>query len=586
MQSNETHSKVVAGELTKNFEGLSVGEPTNGTNSDVSPSLARATVKISDALEFVDTVKAKFAEDEPEVYDEFLALMIDFKNERIDTDDVVGRIKQLFSDHPDLITSFENFLPSSYSAAGQVEVSSKGSREVEGDSEDSEDSGTASPGNGSRSVTPTPDDIHKEKPRQKGIEEPTVAYIQRVKNQCDVEIWEQFMAILARQYDDPEFFDEDEMVKDVEELFEDHTELIPEFRTFLAGEKRDRKPASRPKIVITRDLGPEASALISPKDAFEIVQWPEDRSCGKSWILENVPGAAALIVTVVDKVDTEVLDAAGDNLLIVSTMSVGYEHLDVQAIASRGIKIGFTPEVLTDAVADIAVMLALMTGRNVRETMQIVNEGRWPNFSWAPFLFCGPQLGSSPVSPRRTAGFIGFGRISQATLTRLIPFGITDCLYTGNPQSKPDPDHDEALRQKFDLQTLRRVDLDELARKSDAIFVLAPGGPSTYHVVNEAFLQKMKKTSILVNAARGSLVDSDALAKALREKWIWGAGIDVVEGEPNVTQDHPLVKEPRCAVIPHIGSATTETRVGMATLAVENAMAVLTNKPMPKELLL
>lgn len=256
------------------------------------------------------------------------------------------------------------------------------------------------------------------------------------------------------------------------------------------------------------------------------------------------------------------------------------EHLDVQAIASRGIKIGFTPEVLTDAgalidsrslsqlilpfaVADISVMLALMAGRNARETMQIVDQGRvcnpsrllrvagvyekfqWPNYSWAPFLFCGPQLGSSPVSPRRTAGFLGFGRISQATLSRLIPFGITDCIYTGNPQSKPDLDRDEALRQKFGLQTLRRVELDELARESDAVFVLAPGGPSTYHVVNETFLGKMKKTSIIVNASRGSLVDSDALAKALREKWIWGAGVDVVEGEPNISQDHPLVKEPR-----------------------------------------
>jgi lactate dehydrogenase-like 2-hydroxyacid dehydrogenase len=148
------------------------------------------------------------------------------------------------------------------------------------------------------------------------------------------------------------------------------------------------------------------------------------------------------------------------------------------------------------------------------------------------------------------------------------------------------------------------VDLETLARESDAVFVLAPGGPSTYHIVNEAFLRKMKSTSILINTARGLLVDSDALAKALREKWIRGAGVDVVEGEPNITQDHPLVKEPRyvvvsspeidsnpnsvnarCVILPHIGSATTETRVGMAILAIENAIAVLTGKPMPKELI-
>lgn len=153
------------------------------------------------------------------------------------------------------------------------------------------------------------------------------------------------------------------------------------------------------------------------------------------------------------------------------------------------------------------------------------------------------------------------------------------------------------------LQSLRCVDLDELARESDAVFVLAPGGAPTYHVVNEDFLRKMKKTAILVNGARGSLVDSDALAKALREKWIWGAGVDVVEGEPHITPDHPLVRERRyavyydhctlslsrcvrCAVLPHIASATTETRVGMATLAIENMMAVLAGKPIPKELVI
>jgi len=341
---------------------------------------------------------------------------------------------------------------------------------------------------------------------------------------------------------------------------------------------------NRPKIVITRDLGPEASALVEPKESFEIVQWLGDQPCGKDWILQNIPGAVALVVTGVDKVDTDILNAAGNKLQVVSTMSVGYDHLDMQTLSSRGIKVGYTPEVLSDAVADLSIMLALMAGRNVRETMQIVDRGMWPNFNWSPFLFCGPQLGSSPVAPKRTAGFIGFGRISQATLARLIPFGITDCIYSSNPKSKPDPERDEALRQKFGLQTLRRVDLDELARESDALFILAPGGPSTYHIVNEDFLKKMKKTAVLVNAARGSLVDSDALAKALREKWIWGAGVDVVEGEPNITQDHPLVKEPRCVVIPHIGSASTEARIGMATLAVKNAMAVVTGKPMPKEL--
>lgn len=149
------------------------------------------------------------------------------------------------------------------------------------------------------------------------------------------------------------------------------------------------------------------------------------------------------------------------------------------------------------------------------------------------------------MSQTRTVGFLGFGRISQATLKRLVPFGFTHCLYTSNPTSKPDPAADSELARRFGVQSVKRVSLDELAAGSDVLFVLAPGGKETYHIVNEAFLKKMKKTAVLVNTARGSLVDSDALAKAVRERWIWGAGVDVVEGEPAVASDHPLVKEPR-----------------------------------------
>jgi glyoxylate/hydroxypyruvate reductase len=118
-------------------------------------------------------------------------------------------------------------------------------------------------------------------------------------------------------------------------------------------------------------------------------------------------------------------------------------------------------------------------------------------------------------------------------------------LYSSNPSSSPNHARDAALAKQYNLRAVSKVDIDELSRESDVLFVLAPGGSDTHHIVNEALLKKMKKTSILVNASRGTLVDSDALAKALREGWIWAAGLDVVEGEPNVTIDHPLVKEPR-----------------------------------------
>jgi glyoxylate/hydroxypyruvate reductase len=213
-------------------------------------------------------------------------------------------------------------------------------------------------------------------------------------------------------------------------------------------------------------------------------------------------------------------------------------------------------------VADLSILLALMASRNGRETMAIVQNGRaspqilldvnnlngsfkWPDFTWSPFAFCGPQLSTTPSFPTRKIGFLGFGRIAQATLARLIPFGITHCLYTSNPTSRPDVGRDEALAKKYNLKSVKRVDVDDLARESDVIFVLTIGGEKTKHLVNEEFLKKMKKTSLIVNTSRGTVVDSDALAKALREGWIWSAALDVVEGEPNVTADHPLVKEPR-----------------------------------------
>ncbi|KNZ78331.1 Glyoxylate reductase/hydroxypyruvate reductase [Termitomyces sp. J132] len=313
--------------------------------------------------------------------------------------------------------------------------------------------------------------------------------------------------------------------------------------------------------------------------------WPEDRVVDRDWLLKSISGASGVLVMLTEKVDKEFLDAAGPNLRVVSTMSVGYEHANLPEIARRGIRFGYTPDVLTAAVADLSVMLALMASRNAGEVVSLVQENKWPSVNWAPFGLCGPQLSTTGLSPKRTVGFLGFGRISQATLTRLIPFGITDCIYTSNPASPSTPSRDKNLAKQHGLNSLRRVDMDQLARESDVLFVLAPGGPSTRHLVDEEFLKQMKKSSVLVNTSRGTLVDSDALAKALKEKWIWGAGLDVVEGEPKISANHCLVKEPRCIVLPHVGSATLESRLGMATLAAQNLLAGIDGKPsLPAEL--
>jgi glyoxylate/hydroxypyruvate reductase len=158
----------------------------------------------------------------------------------------------------------------------------------------------------------------------------------------------------------------------------------------------------------------------------------------------------------------------------------------------------------------------------------------------------GPQLSRTSPSQTRTVGFLGFGRIAKVTLARLVSFGITHCIYASNPLLAARPRARGGARgtSRAELRSARRA--GRACAESDVLFVLAPGGDATRHVVDADFLRKMKKHAVLVNTSRGTLVDSDALAQALHEEWIWGAGLDVVEGEPQVGADHPLVKEPRC----------------------------------------
>jgi len=299
-------------------------------------------------------------------------------------------------------------------------------------------------------------------------------------------------------------------------------------------------------------------------------------------VLENAPGSAAILVTLGERVTEKLVEAAGPALKIVSTMSTGVDHVDLSALSSRNIRLGYTPDVLTDAVADCSVMLALMASRCVTEAQSMLRSGTWASHGWGPYVFCGPQIGSGPSKKESTVGFLGFGRIAQATLVRMAAFGITHCAYH-NSGRRDRSAQDRALAAKLGLQEVKRVELDELARTADFLFTLAPGGKETFHIVDEALLRKMKKTAVLVNTGRGPIVDTDALVKALREGWIWAAGLDCVEREPNLPADHPLLLEPRCAIIPHIGSATIETREAMALLCVENVVGGLKDGKIPAE---
>lgn len=328
----------------------------------------------------------------------------------------------------------------------------------------------------------------------------------------------------------------------------------------------------------------------------QITTWPEDSPAPRSWLLEQAAGASALCVMMSDRVDAELLSAAASadgssSLRVVSTFSVGYDHIDVSLLRSRAIRIGHTPNVLNDAVADITVMLVLMASRRAGEAMQIAREGRWPRTPWSPFLLTGPALSS----PGLTIGFLGFGRISHATLRRLLAFTSSSqqqagggdarprCIYTSS-RARPDQDAIDASYTRDYGIDVSRVDLSTLAAESDVLIVLCSLSDSTRHLVDAPFLARMKRSAVLVNTARGGIVDSQALAEALERGTIFGAGVDVVEGEPDVSADHPLLKQPRCVVLPHIGSASDASRLGMAELCAKNALAALRGEEMPAEL--
>lgn len=353
---------------------------------------------------------------------------------------------------------------------------------------------------------------------------------------------------------------------------------------------------SKSKIVVTRNLVPEAKSLLDARaDHLEIVKWQSDevsstrshiwkaqiliiqlKPCERSWLLENVAGAAGLLVMVSDKIDEELLEAAGDQLKAVATFTAGTDHINLAELKKRNIRLGYITDCLSDAVADLAVMLVLMAQRRASEAMIKVSRGEWPQIPWHPLLMTGPQIRGA------TVGFLGFGRISQASLKRLIAFGIERALYVTSKLGKSVREDYYGLFGKGTPIDVAR-DLDQLASESDVIIIGCALTPETKHLVNADFFGKMKKTAVIVNIARGPVIDTNALVEALDQGTIFGAGLDVIEDEPNIPADHPVLKQPRCVVLPHIGSATFQTREQMATESVQNLLAGLTGENMVNE---
>jgi glyoxylate reductase len=307
------------------------------------------------------------------------------------------------------------------------------------------------------------------------------------------------------------------------------------------------------RIVVTRRIPDPAIEQL--RRAGEVWVSPHDRPLSTEELHAAVAGADAVVTLLHDRVDDAFLDAAGPTLRIVANVAVGFDNVDVAACAGRGVAVSNTPGVLTDATADIAFALILMSMRRLGEGERLVRSGT--PWSWSMFFMLGTGLQG------KTLGIVGLGKIGQATARRARAFGM-DIVYAGRRRAAEDVEAE--LSARF-------LPLDELLTTADVVTLHCPLSAETRHLIDAAALARMQPSTHLVNTTRGPVVDETALAEALRAGAIAGAGLDVFEREPEVHPD--LLELENVVLIPHLGSATIETRTAMGVLAAENVVAVL-----------
>ncbi|XP_023944978.1 glyoxylate reductase/hydroxypyruvate reductase [Bicyclus anynana] len=317
------------------------------------------------------------------------------------------------------------------------------------------------------------------------------------------------------------------------------------------------------KVLVSSNDYPE-SGLEVLKEHFTVLQsrylhFGKEGEDSKEELLNLIPGCSALVWSSHYPISKELLDKAGPQLKVVATVSAGYNHANVPELKARGIKLSNTPNVLSSAVAEIAVALILGAARRFTENLAQVRSGQW-EIGFTKTL--GQDIRGS------TVGIIGLGGIGQATVKRLSGFEVGKFVYTGH-REKPEA---KALNAEF-------TSLDNLLAQSDFIVLAVPLTNETHHMINATTLGKMKKNAIVINVGRGDVVDQDALYDALKNNQIYAAGLDVVTPEP-LPKDHKLLSLPNVFVLPHIGSATLRTRSDMAVLAAENVVNALTGKPL------
>lgn len=317
--------------------------------------------------------------------------------------------------------------------------------------------------------------------------------------------------------------------------------------------------ASDMKVFVTREI--PAAGLNKVRESCNAEVWDEQLPPARDVLLEKIAGCDGLLTLLTEKVDAEFMDAAGPQLKVISNFAVGFNNIDVDEATRRGIRVGNTPGVLTDATADMAFSLLISAARRIVEAQDYVRAGHWK--TWEPLGHIGADL------CERTIGIVGMGRIGYAMAKRCHGGWGMKVLYA-------DKFANEAAEKEL---AAKRVDFDTLLAESDFVSVHTDLNDSTKGMFNADAFWKMKDTAIFINSARGPIHDQADLYEALKSGQIFAAGLDVTDPEP-IAMDDPLLTLSNCVIAPHIASATVSSRNGMAEIAADNLLAGLRGKPL------
>lgn len=315
---------------------------------------------------------------------------------------------------------------------------------------------------------------------------------------------------------------------------------------------------NKPKVFLTREL--PAAVMVRLKEVAELTCNPKDRVLSKEEIIEGVKGKDALLCLLTDPIDKEVL-SSNPKLKIVANYAVGYNNIDVKAAAEMGIPVSNTPGVLTETSADLAFSLIMAVSRRVVEADAYLRTGQWGG--WGPLQFLGPDVFGA------TLGIVGLGRIGKAVAKRAKGFGMK-VQYWNRTRLSEDEEQ---------LEGWEYLSLEELLRTADFVSLHIAYSSDTHHLIGPEELKLMKREAVLINTARGAVVNEKALVAALQEGEIWGAGLDVFEHEPKIEKE--LLTMKNVVLLPHLGSASFATRTKMGMMAIENILAAWKGNPIP-----